>query len=208
MMRRLAVASIALVCLVVAAACTSDSPKSTATTTTSDRSNSSTTTSPDTDDPDAHFTAGWPEGSGGDCGEHTPGKGHVLMTFCNGPATVTAIFDGTPHELKGVCWVNGPNLEIDAGVAPGPGFTGPWPDYVTTQVPLEAGAIRGAVVFANVGGVRRQSSYALGTLAPALAQGTGITADTLRTQKVTGEVKSIAAIGDDEVTATFDCGGG
>lgn len=208
MMRRLAAASLAVALTLATAGCTdSSNSKAHPSTTQPSTTRRSTTTTPDTDDPNAMFTKGWPDGSGGACGDHSPGAAHVLMTFCNGPATVTVTIDGTPHEIKGVCWINGPKLEIDAGTAPGAGFEGTWPDYVTTQVPTQSGTSVGSVLSATIGGVRRQAGYAFTTIVAGTSEGTTVDADMIRTTKVTGTVKGIPATGDDDVSATFDCGG-
>jgi len=150
------------------------------------------------DAPGALFTAGWPKGSGGECAGQQPGRAGVVMTFCHGPATVTVTLPDGAHTLRGVCWFNGSTLEVDAGVTVGRAFSGPWPDYVTMQLPSSAGPVDQTFV-AWIDGRQHLVETAFGTMVePKTASGAPIPPGTVSGRDLTIDAKGYS--GTDQAT--------
>jgi len=194
------------------AACSGGSSSGSATTT----SKAPTTTADQEVSAAVPFAKGWPQGAGGECNGYRPGKDHVLMTFCGGMATIGVNVDGTAHTLTGgYCWFNGTSLELDFGVAPGPGFTGPAPDYVTAQLPSVPGTYPLSTnMYFILGGETSVVGSGTVTVAPELPLGKPLTDEALA-KGFTGSLKpgiegfvTVGATGQRpgrELSAAFSC---
>ena len=103
------------VLVVIVAACSGSSGGTAAPTTTAGAGSTTTgstrvvpkVTAPPGDAANAIFANGYPKVGAGMCDGHQPGRDHVLMTFCHGPAKFTVTIGTTTRELAGICWVNG-----------------------------------------------------------------------------------------------------